>query len=35
MMKMEMIFNFTEDGKGEISELMEGQNRVLMPWNGR
>ena len=25
MMKMEMTFNFTEDGKGEISELMEGQ----------
>ena len=22
---MEMTFNFTEDGKGEISELMEGQ----------
>ena len=25
MMKIEMTFNFTEDGKGEISELMEGQ----------
>ena len=25
MMKMEMTFSFTEDGKGEISELMEGQ----------
>ena len=24
-LKMEMTFNFTEDGKGEISELMEGQ----------
>ena len=24
-LKMEMTFSFTEDGKGEISELMEGQ----------